>query len=353
MVNMSKIPVFHLFIPQLLQPLCSWEKDFLFDPKCNNFPHLFKSLGATNIQKVHGLAACFFSSLGSNIKELPLAHYRFKMHRDCGLDRMTQSIMCADPIHLEVGMNDIILTEKISDLTDEEALELIEILNQHFKLDGLEFIFGTSQHWYISFPADELVQTTPIDLVLKKNISGFLATSPQRNWQRIQNEVQMLLHSAAVNQNREMAGLVPVNSLWFWGGGQPQQSKHQVQKLFCSDETQGKTFAMVADCNWQALPREGDQLLKNASGLNFVILDQLFMPAIHDNLEAYQHELSSIDENYIKPLLQAWQQNNIDLIIHDCNGIKIKPLKVPVWKFWKKPKSLLQIAKETSAEISQ
>ena len=348
---MHSKPVFHLFIPCLLKPLSAWSRDFLFEPQSPNLRNLLLTLEVTNTQKVQGLDACFLSTFSQQVGELPIAHYRYKAQHSSIFD---SGIVCADPVHLEVGMNDVTLTEQISDLSDDDALELIEILNQHFKQDGLEFIFGSNQHWYASFPADELVHTTPLDQALKKNIAGLLPVSSHRNWQQIQNEVQMLLHSAEVNQNRERAGLTPVNSLWFWGGGQPHKSeqlKQNTEKLFSSNETQGKTFAVAAGCNWSALPQTGKQLLEYASGLNYVILDQLFLPAIHDNLEDYQRELSVIDENFIMPLLHAWQQNKIDIIIDDCDGISIKPLKVPTWKFWVKPKSIVQIAKENQVNI--
>jgi hypothetical protein len=38
-------------------------------------------------------------------------------------------------------------------------------------------------------------------------------------WHRIFNEVQMLLHAHPVNEDREQRGALPINSLWFSGGG--------------------------------------------------------------------------------------------------------------------------------------
>ncbi len=38
-------------------------------------------------------------------------------------------------------------------------------------------------------------------------------------WHRLLNETQMLLHAHPRNESRASRGLVPVNSLWFWGAG--------------------------------------------------------------------------------------------------------------------------------------
>jgi hypothetical protein len=39
-------------------------------------------------------------------------------------------------------------------------------------------------------------------------------------WQRTMTEIQMLLHASPVNARRSEKGLLAVNSLWFWGGGE-------------------------------------------------------------------------------------------------------------------------------------
>lgn len=57
-----------------------------------------------------------------------------------------------------------------------------------------------------------------------------------RGHDRLQSEVQMCLHEADVNLRREQAGLRPVNSLWFWGGGlaSPQVAR-DIPPLYADD----------------------------------------------------------------------------------------------------------------------
>jgi len=356
---MSPKPQIHLSIPALFEPLELWNKDFRFEVTSNYLSLLLTSLEFVHVQKVHGLSACFFSSLGFNDTEIPAAHYRALAHRnnliDATLNDNKHAILCADPVHFEVGMSDVTLTEIISGLSEAEAQEILHLLNQHFHQDKLQFIYGSNQHWYVTFPKSESIKTSPLDAVLNKNIVGLLPVSEQRNWQQIQNEIQMLLHSSELNNQREIAGLTSLNSLWFWGGGKPDIIKSDYEKIFSNDEQekneiQGKMFAQAANCEWQKLPQNGIELinqLKNQgqrTGKYYVLLDQLQQPVREENLDAYQNVLTHIDENYIKPLMLAWKKNQIDLVIDAADGSLIRPLKTPIWSFWKKPQPLSDIA---------
>ena len=336
------IPTVTLFIPQLLQPLELWQRDFLFEPKAAELGQLFRQFDVIQNKPIKGLEASLFSALGmpENI-ELPTAYYRYQTHKLLNQPKM---LVCADPIHLEVGMNDITLTEKITDLSELEAEEIIEELNKHFKQDGLVFEKGSAQQWYIVLPQVEELQTTPLSQVLRKNIASYQPKSKARNWQVIQNESQMILHSCAVNQQREMAGLTTLNSLWFWGGGQPLKTKHDVVSIYCNKtaEPDVRMIAEAANCEFSSLENE---LPEFKSGRTLLVLEQLFSPAIHDNIDLYQQELEQLDQQIIKPLKQAWQAGKIELLINSCDGKVLKPIKPKAWKFWgKKPVSLSSVA---------
>lgn len=353
----------HLSIPSLFTPFKQWNNDFNLQVKCDYLSTLFTSLEFTDTQKVHGLSACFFSMLGLNRPELPVAYYRVQAHKDADINvnlrESKRGILCSDPVHFEVGMNDVTLTETITDLSESEAKEILELLNDHFKQDNLEFVYGSHQHWYVIYPEQGVIKTTPLEVALKNNIVGMLPSSEQtsdtassNNWQQIQNEVQMLLHNSEVNKNREIAGLQSLNSLWFWGGGAPQKIESDFKTIITNNdqlniEIQGKMFAKAAACEWQILPENGENLLtqlQHKAGKNYVLLDQIHQAVIEEDFDAYQLELARIDEEYIKPLMQAWKENQIDLIIDGADGCLIRPLRSPVWMFWKKPKQITDIA---------
>ncbi len=347
---MQNKPLFYLFLPRLFDLLNTWHHDFLFEVNANSLSTLFSQYTKAIKNKSQSLDDAFFHAIQSETVELPVAYYRYQVHIE--EKQKEKGLICADPVYLEVGMNDVMLTDKITDLTEEEAKELLDILNNHFSEDGLQFIFGSNQCWYVSYPDDETVHSYDLDSVFLKNVTDKLLQSDERNWQVIQNEAQMLLHSSEINKQREIAGLKPVNSLWFWGAGKPIKTNVDVDMIYSSNEEpaslRAQLYAKAASSQWGILPENMqstlDQLESN-SGTHMFILDQLFMPAIENRLDDFQLELERIDSDIIKPLLQAWQNNQIDIIIDCCDGKILKPEKVPAWKFWIKPKSLREIAR--------
>ena len=69
-----------------------------------------------------------------------------------------------------------------------------------------------------------------IDRVIGRNVDRWLIAGTEgRLLRRLQNEVQMLLHSHALNAEREARGLLPVNSVWISGCGVAQPSNAKVQ----------------------------------------------------------------------------------------------------------------------------
>ncbi len=346
---MPNKPFVHLIIPQLFQPLKRWTKGYQFDVKSHYLVKLLQNYHSKQ-QELLGIHASLFFSIGVSTKaELPVAHFRYQVHCN-SLPPKGSLLLCADPAHLVVGMSDITLTDKITDLTFAEANEFIDLLNTHFKQDGLTFIIGSNSQWYLSVAGVETLSTTPIDDVMRKNIAHYQIHSSQRNWQALQNEMQMLLHSAPLNQQREMAGLPSVNSLWLWGGGVPQNIEHSTALVLSDNAISGRMLATAAQCDYQShLNKQNDDSLgtnQNAmSRFDFsklpmtktiIINESLVEPAINDDLDAYKAELESLDEGLIKPLFELWKDKKINIQIDSCDGKRIQPRPTPRWKFWVK-----------------
>lgn len=57
--------------------------------------------------------------------------------------------------------------------------------------------------------------------VLGKSAKPYIEQSRENlDWYRLLNEMQMFLHQHEINQQRTLGGLLPINSLWCWGGGE-------------------------------------------------------------------------------------------------------------------------------------
>ena len=352
---MPKKPKVHLIIPQLFQPLMLWKKADKLELKAPYLTRLLQNYTFKQ-QPSGGLNARLFSAIGlSTEEELPVANYRYQTHSST-LPLVDGLLLCADPVHLEVGMSDVTLTHKITDLSQAEAKEIINLLNAHFKQDGLTFILGSKSQWYLSMQAREAIRTTPIEEVIGKNIADYPIKSEHRNWHILQNEIQMLLHSATLNQHREMAGLPTLNSLWLWGGGKPETAKNKASLVLSDKPTSGKMLALAAQCPYQkyTLQKLNDEQNHNhpvefdfaalPQGKTIMINESFVEAAINNDLNAYQLALENLDMHWIKPLYALWKNKKITLQIDSCNEKIITPWVTPGWKFWKKiPDSLSEL----------
>ena len=129
--------------------------------------------------------------------------------------------LSADPVHLQVNRDQLILQapETLS-ITDAEAVALCAALNRHFAADQFTFLAPQPHRWYLRTAQPALIHTSGLSRVVGQDVDSMLPDGEDRlDWHRIFNEVQMLLHAQAVNEEREQRGALPINSLWFSGGG--------------------------------------------------------------------------------------------------------------------------------------
>jgi hypothetical protein len=70
-----------------------------------------------------------------------------------------------------------------------------------------------------------------------------------RRWRALLNEAQIMLHNHPRNAERIAAGLLPVNSLWFWGGGiLPDQIKCSASAVI-SDDAELQALSRLASAS--------------------------------------------------------------------------------------------------------
>jgi len=131
------------------------------------------------------------------------------------------SLLRADPVFLKADKDSarLIPADQLQ-LSEDEADALLTAINDFLSSDGLEFFRRATDEWYISGMSAGALESYPPSFLANRNASTFLPEGEaMADWRRLLTELQMLLHSHTVNQHREARGLMPVNSVWFWGGG--------------------------------------------------------------------------------------------------------------------------------------
>src|SRR5690606_37289450 len=123
------------------------------------------------------------------------------------------------PVHWHVGTDQVTLVDPAQlGLDDAASHALLEAVRPLFEGEGFVLAWGAPTRWYVAHESLSQLPTASLDRVIGRGIDLWMPDHPQaRLLQRLQNEVQMLLHDDPVNRQREARGLPPVNSFWLSG----------------------------------------------------------------------------------------------------------------------------------------
>ncbi|SHI10588.1 hypothetical protein [Pollutimonas bauzanensis] len=109
-------------------------------------------------------------------------------------------------------------------ITPEQSVALFESAQSLFAGTGFTLQARGTEHWRLGLPEGFAPLCASPALVSISSVNDWW---PQdigaRPWRRLVNELQMLWFDHPVNQARYRQGLVPVNSLWLFGGASADQ----------------------------------------------------------------------------------------------------------------------------------
>lgn len=107
------------------------------------------------------------------------------------------------------------------EISTEEAAQLIEAVNHHFKTGEIAFYAGISyRHCMVWKDGPGGFACTPPHDILERKIAGYLPQGPHsRVLLDMMIESSKFLKDHPVNKSRISRGLRPANSIWLWGEG--------------------------------------------------------------------------------------------------------------------------------------
>ncbi len=132
------------------------------------------------------------------------------------------------PVHWQVGRESVTLADPAQlELDEAESKALFERVRYLFESEGFQIVWGAALRWYVAHHSLDGLPCASIDRVIARNVDLWLQTDSRRFPQsglirRLQNEVQMLLYTDPLTDQREARGLLPVNSFWLSGCGRRQ-----------------------------------------------------------------------------------------------------------------------------------
>jgi hypothetical protein len=160
---------------------------------------------------------------------LPLASIlRQKEFADAGDDLWLR----ADPVYIqaEIGAARILAWDNLS-VSEEHGNAILSAFKPLFGDAGFEFSRGRGQSFYLrALQNSPIPDFAPASDILGRDLTGLLPGD--RKWVALFNECQIVLHNHPINVARQRQGLLPVNGLWFWGGGiLPGQISHGFKQI--------------------------------------------------------------------------------------------------------------------------
>lgn len=324
----------HVVLPGLL-----WAKDSLREATRDlRTPALATLLGRDRIDRQpampleHWLCRVF----GIAAEEPPCGALRLSGD---GLDAGSHSWICVDPVHLRFARGTLIIGSPGElDLSQDEAGRLVAALNEHLADLG-EFLAPRPDRWYLRLRRAPQVATHPLSSVIGRPVEPFLPQGAEaREWRRIINEAQVLLHNHPLNMAREEAGRPAANSLWPWGAGALPASATAPAGPVYSAHPIARGLARLAGAPCHAVPQgsvvEG----------GFVLLEALADPAQSLDIHAWRSAIGELEECWFRPLLAALKSGQLKhLRLTGLGDEGIADVTVEaggLWKFWRRPKPL-------------
>ena len=124
--------------------------------------------------------------------------------------------------HWEVDVDDVVLGDPDAMTIDAaESDALLDAARPFFQEDGIALhASATPGRWLACGPVFAKLPTASIDRVINGPISQWAPEGDgARMLRRLQNEMQMLLYTERVNDERTARGVPPINSFWLSGTG--------------------------------------------------------------------------------------------------------------------------------------
>ena len=125
------------------------------------------------------------------------------------------------PCHWRAGMDHMLMLDPGAlKLAEAHSRTLLAAMAPFFAEDGLELHFEAPGRWLARGELFRDLVSTSLDRVSGRDVAAWMPESPQaRTLHRLQSEMQMLLYTHPVNDERAEQGLAPVNSFWVSGAG--------------------------------------------------------------------------------------------------------------------------------------
>jgi hypothetical protein len=245
---------------------------------------------------------------------------------DTGLDDAHSSAwLRTDPAYIRPDINGarLLATGAALSITAQDVEAFLPALRPLFGDAGFLLDAPHPTRWYLRLPREARLPefAAPGD-ALGEDVFDHTPDGPEaRRWRTLLSETQVMLHNHPHNEERAHAGLVPVNSLWFWGGGVLPDSVTSDSTTVFSDDPVLHGLAGVG--TFKAMPIADFKSFESMP--NDALID---LRAVRDP--------KVLLERWLLPA-QAATQDQLEFDLADGRMFQLQPSHR--WRFWRKPRT--------------
>ena len=153
----------------------------------------------------------------------------------------------------------------------------------------------------------------------------------------IQNELQMLWHTSAINEKREAEGKPRINTVWLWGGASNMQTASEGCAVLVDSFLQQyqphhlRTQKSLVDFQTTQQGQASSQT---------VLLDQLIPSALHADWASWLSAYAELDKTWFAPLATSLREGRIKKVsLHLSDTDRLQHWQISslsMRKFWAK-----------------
>jgi len=316
-------------------PAQDWPQQNQLNHLCKLFSHGRASelLEQGNKRSIEARILSYLGVTFDDGEDVPVAHVRSQQH-----EYADEPLWCLDPVHIQIGLDEaILLANEALNLTEKEARHLIQDINQHFEQDDLYIHYCAPHQWMLKGNFE--LSTRTLSEVMYNNIYERQPEGrDEKQWRRIVNEMQMLLHSHPVNLERAEHGKLLVNSLWLWGGGRYNTMQTPIELVY-GDHALIANVAAASDIPHKDLPIKLNPQGFQGRATLMIFTEQVH--AIHDkDVFGWFEHLKHLDQRILSPLFDMLKQDQLEKLTVQGDNITIMLTKKDLKKWWRRTNSV-------------
>ena len=331
-----------LYIPGLLGPFSHATPEV----ELGRYPNLQRLLSRGQHLEVGAkdYVTCVAEHFGVLLHEADTPPLAAVMRRADGFASDEAYYLLAEPVHLRADQGKVYL-DAADDLaiSSEEARELIEACNGLYAEDGWRIESFHPHRWYLRLPNAPRITTAPTAEVLGCAIGDYLPWGDDGlYWHRVMNEIQMLLHGQAVNQQRAARGEPAINALWLWGGGYLPAVDSPVPQPLWSDEPWSRGLALLSGSRLHTGATDYAGVAGEPEAT--VVFDELACAMRRGDTTAWLAALERLEQAWCAPLVQALGKQRLgQLDIYPGNGMGLRATRKTLRRWWRRGLSYSQL----------